>query len=72
MISGAFANSPQKFLKPFKLRTHGRDEEVRLSSGWISIGSELSSLNFNSSVRAEQSRPKLKDALLNRAFQSRF
>jgi len=36
-------------------RTHGRGEEAQLSSGWISIGSELSSLNFNSSVRAEQS-----------------
>jgi len=33
----------------------GRGEEVQLSSGWILIGSELSSLNFNSSVRAEQS-----------------
>jgi len=35
-------------------RTHGRGEEAQLSSGWILIGSELSSLNFNS-VRAEQS-----------------
>ena len=37
------------------MRTHGRGEEAQLSSGWILIGSELSSLNFNSSVRAEQS-----------------
>ena len=36
-------------------RTHGRSEEAQLSSRWISIGSELSSLNFNSSVRAGQS-----------------
>jgi len=35
--------------------THGRDEEAQLSLGWIPIGSKLSSLNFNSSVRAEQS-----------------
>jgi len=31
---------------------HGRGEEAQLSSGRISIISELSSLNFNSSVRA--------------------
>jgi len=36
-------------------RTSGRGEEARLSSGWISIGSELSFLNINSSVRAEES-----------------
>jgi len=35
-------------------RTHGRGEEAQLSRGWISIGSELSSLNLNSSVTAEQ------------------
>jgi len=34
---------------------HGRGEKAQLSSGWISVGSELSSLNFNSPVRAEQS-----------------
>jgi len=42
-------------LQKFRSRTHGRGEEVQLSSGWISIGSELYSLNANSSVRAEQS-----------------
>jgi len=31
----------------------GRGEETLLSSGWTLIGSELSSPNFNSSVRAE-------------------
>jgi len=36
-------------------RTHGHDEKAQLNSGWISIGSELYTLNFNSSVRAEQS-----------------
>jgi len=36
--------------------THGRGEETLLSSGWTVIGSELSAPNFNSSVRAEQSR----------------
>jgi len=35
-------------------RTHSRDEEAQLNSGWILIESELSFLNFNSSVRAEQ------------------
>jgi len=30
-------------------------EEAQLSSGWILIRSELFSLNFNSSVRTEQS-----------------
>jgi len=34
---------------------HGRGEETQLSLGWILIASELSSSNFNSSVRAEQS-----------------
>jgi len=37
------------------MRTNGREEEMQSSSGWILIGSELSSSNFNSSVRAEQS-----------------
>ena len=36
-------------------RTRGRGEETQLSSGWILIGSELSSPNFNSSVRADRS-----------------
>ena len=36
-------------------QTHSRSEKAQLSSGWILIRSELSSLNFNSSVRAEQS-----------------
>ena len=35
-------------------QAHGGDE-LQLSSGWILIRSELSSLNFNSSVRAKQS-----------------
>ena len=39
------------------VRTRGRDEETRLSSGWTLIGSELSSPNFNSSVRVERSFP---------------
>jgi len=37
------------------LTNNGRGEEAQLSSGWTLIGSELSSLNFNSLVRAEQS-----------------
>jgi len=37
------------------LGAFGHDEEAQLSSGWILIGSELSSLKFNSAVRAEQS-----------------
>ena len=36
-------------------RTHGRGEVPLLSSGWTLIGSELSSPNFNSSVRAVRS-----------------
>ena len=36
-------------------RIHGGGQEARLSSGWISIGTELSSLNFNLLVRAKQS-----------------
>ena len=35
--------------------THNCGEEAQLSAEWILIGSELSSLNFNSSFRAEQS-----------------
>jgi len=38
-----------------RLRMRGRGEEAHLSSGWISVGSELSPLNFNSLVRAQQS-----------------
>jgi len=37
------------------MQTHGRGEGTQLSSGWTLIGSELSSPNFNSSVRAERS-----------------
>ena len=37
------------------MRPHDRSEESQLSSGWISMGSEVSTLNFNSSVKAEQS-----------------
>jgi len=36
-------------------QTHNPGEEAQLHSGWISIRSELSSLNFNSLARAEQS-----------------
>jgi len=36
-------------------RTLGPDEEPLLSPGWTLIGSELSSPNFNSLVRAEGS-----------------
>ena len=96
-----------------RTRTLGRDEETLLSSGWTLIRSELSSPNFNSSVRAKWlfairylnrvikplcnkldiflttrltptfgrailftcfshgSRPKVKDAFLDRAFGSR-
>ena len=35
--------------------TQGPGEEAQLSSGWILVGSMLSSPNFNSSVRAEES-----------------
>ena len=38
-----------------RTRTLGRGEEPLLSSGWTLIGSELSSPNFNSSVRADRS-----------------
>ena len=37
------------------MRTLGHGEKTLLSSGWTLIGSELSSPNFNSSVRAERS-----------------
>jgi len=36
-------------------KNFGRSEKTLLSSGWTLIGSELSSPNFNSSVRAERS-----------------
>jgi len=36
-------------------QTLGCGEEMQVSSGWTLIGSELSSLNFISSVRGEQS-----------------
>ena len=44
---GAFARSRPKFLD--------NSEETQLNSGWTLIGSELSSPNLNSSVRAERS-----------------
>ena len=34
-------------------QTQSRGDETRLNSGWTLIGSELCSLNFNTSVRAE-------------------
>jgi len=37
------------------VRTLGHGEETLLSSGWTLVGSELSSPNFNSSVRVERS-----------------
>jgi len=55
---GAFACSRPKLWENFSVtstRTFGRGEEIRLSSGLTWIGSELSSSNFNSSVRAERS-----------------
>ena len=52
---GAFVCSRPKLFEKFRSRTHGRGEEVRLSSGWTLIGSELSSTNFKSLVRAERS-----------------
>jgi len=52
---GGFACSRLKFLERFWPRTHGRGEEPLLSSGWTLIGSELSSPNFDLSVRAERS-----------------
>jgi len=42
-----------KFLEKSRSRIHGCGEETQLNSGWTSIGLELSSPNFNSSVGAE-------------------
>jgi len=52
---GAFACSRPKFgkISVASTGTLGRGKEALLSSGWSLIGSELSSPNFNSSVRAE-------------------
>jgi len=36
-------------------QTRGHSEETKWSSGWTSIGSELSSPNVNSSIGAERS-----------------
>ena len=47
---GVFACS----LKKFWSQTHGCGEEAQLSSGWISLRSELPSHNFDSSVWAKQ------------------
>ena len=55
LILGGFACSWPKFLEEFRSRKHGRGKETLWSSGWTLIGSELSSSNFNSSIRAEQS-----------------
>jgi len=44
-----------KFLEKLRLQAHGHNEETQFSSGWTLIESELSSPNFNSSVRAERS-----------------
>ena len=38
-----------------RMRPHDRGEETLLSSGWTLIGSELPSLIFNLTVRAERS-----------------
>ena len=51
---GRLACSP-KSLEKFRSWTRGRGEETLWSSGWTLIGSELSSPNFNSSVRAKRS-----------------
>ena len=45
----------EKFLSRGRDRPLHRGEEPLLSSGWTLITSELSSPNFNSSVRAERS-----------------
>jgi len=42
----------EKFLVA-SAQTHGHGEETQSSSGWTLIESELSSPNFNSSVRAK-------------------
>jgi len=54
-ILGAFACSRPKRWERFRKQTLGRGEELLLGSGWTLIRSELSSPNFNSSVRAERS-----------------
>jgi len=57
-ILGAFACPWPKLswkISVANMRTLGRSEETLLSSGWTLIGSELSSPNFNTSVRAERS-----------------
>ena len=51
---GVFACSRPKFWENFRSQTLDRGEET-LSSGWIVMGSELSSPNFNSSVGTERS-----------------
>ena len=55
---GAIACSRPKFLKKFRSRARERTASVRkcswVWSGWISIGSELSSLNLHTLVRAKQ------------------
>ena len=43
-----------RIFEKISARTHGCHEEAQLSTGWILIGLELSSPNFNSSVRAER------------------
>ena len=50
-----YARSRPKFLEKFWSQTHGCGKEMQLSSRWTLIESELSSPNFNSSVRAELS-----------------
>jgi len=45
--------SPPKDIPITNTRTHSCGEEAQLSLGWVSIGSELSSLNLNLSIRAE-------------------
>ena len=53
---GAFPSSRPKFFPKFRSRAREHSvEELLLSSRWTLIESELSSLNFNSSVRAERS-----------------
>ena len=48
--------STEIFEKISSTRTHSHGEETLWSSGWTLIRSELSSPNFNLSVRAERSR----------------
>jgi len=50
-----FATEIFEKISAASMRRLGRGEETLLSSGWTLIGSELSSPNFNSSVRAERS-----------------